>query len=326
MNCGLIEVIKYVPTRIKNIFLNADVKTINAISEIRLKSFCPLLILYDGKLKSISVTSSVVEPENGCFVYGEDVEYTYGMIIKDSVYAYGDEIPNGFITVDGGHRAGISGTAVMKNGEVVGMKDINGIYFRIAGEYYGCAKSVIDLIYHKGVVLNSIIAAPPGKGKTTVLRELARILSGLGMKVSIVDERHEISAQSGGISAFDLSYCDVLNGFPKAKGIENAVRTLSPDVVIFDEIGSVKEAESIASALNCGVKFITSAHASSLNELLSRPIIKFLTDMNAVDSVVLYEFGVVKEFKYLKGMIYGKEHCFELDIRSVYGDGSCEKK
>ena len=106
------------------LFLNTDINIIEKISEVRLKAFCPILIHIDGCLKSLSVKSLIAEPSEGIVLYGEDIEYTYGMLIKESVYAYSDEISNCYVTADGGHRAGISGTAVVKNGDVVGMKDI----------------------------------------------------------------------------------------------------------------------------------------------------------------------------------------------------------
>ena len=322
MNCSIAEIIKYMPLRLRNIFLNMEIGILEHIREIRLKTMCPIIVLVSNKLYSVSMKSKLTDLSEGVIVYAEDVEYTYNMLTCESVYAYNEQIINCYVIAAGGHRVGLSGSAVTKNGEIVGMKEVNGLYFRIAQEYIGCSNTLFPKILVNGSVMNTIIASPPGRGKTTVLRDAACKLSKMGFKVSIIDERHEIAAQSCGYSTFDIGYCDVLDGFPKAEGIERAVRTLSPDVIVFDELGNSLEAEAIATALNCGVSFITSAHAKSLNELLSRPVVRKLIDIKAVDVVVSYDMGKVNEVKYLKGECDVKGSVFELDLRHMYCNGS----
>lgn len=325
MNCGIVEILKYFPSRVRNVFLNTDINIIERISEVRLKAFCPLLVCVDGVMKSLSPKSTLIDPSNGIMLYGEDIEYTYGMLIKESVYAYSEDISNCFVTADGGHRAGISGSAIIKNGEIIGMKDISGIYFRVARECFGCADKILDIVNHDGRILNTVIAAPPGRGKTTLLRELSRVFSLSGSKVTIIDERYEIASMNGNMSSFDIAYADVLNGYPKALGIERAIRTHSPDILIFDELGSYGEAEAVSYALNCGVSFVTSAHASSLNELLAKPSIKLLTDIKAIDVLVLYDLGSIKDVRFLKGERNDKNCSFELDLRDLHPHGFNEE-
>ncbi len=321
MSGNFAEIIKYMPARLKNIFLNMEIGIIETIREIRMKTLCPVIVLSENRLCSVSAKSKLTDFENGITVYEEDIDYTYNMLIRESVYAYADQIVNCFVTVEGGHRVGISGTAVIKDKEITGLKDVNGIYFRIARECTGCSKEVLSHISNGYRVLNTVIAASPGKGKTTVLRDLASELSKRGLKVSIIDERHEIAAMNCGYSSFDIFYCDVLDGFPKAEGIERAVRTLSPDIIVFDELGNIKESESVSYALNCGVGFITSVHAKSIEELLRRPILKNLFDIKAIDAVVLYELGKVRDIRYLRGENFVKSSCFELDLRNVCNNG-----
>lgn len=323
MNCGITEIIKYMPLRLRNLFLNMEIGTLEHIREIRLKVMCPIIICADEKLMSVSSKSKLTDISSGITVYGEDVEYTYNMLIRESVYAFNDQIINCFVTAEGGHRAGISGTAVIQNGNIVGMKDISGIYFRIAREYEGCSRELLNKICSGKRVLNTIISAPPGRGKTTVLRDAACNLSKQELKVAIIDERHEIAAQNCGYSSFDIGFCDVLDGFPKAEGIERAVRTLSPDVVVFDELGNDKESEAVSFALNSGVGFITSAHAFSIEELVNRPIIKRLLDIKAVETLVSYDMGKIKDIRYLKGERDVKGPCFEFDFRRMHSDGTC---
>ena len=188
---------------------------------------------------------------------------TLSRFCASSVYAYGNNIKNGFVTLPGGHRAGIVGRAVYKEGKVSNIVDLTGINIRIARECRGCSDCVINGIYKEEKILNTLVISEPNGGKTTLLRDIARHL-GEHHKVVIVDERSEIAAVKSGIPQFDVGeHTDVLDGFLKNDGIVLALRSLSPDVIITDEIGTEEDVQAIKSILKGGVKIITSIHAEN---------------------------------------------------------------
>ncbi len=230
----------------------------------------------------------------------EEMGALYLVLCKNSVYARQEELSGGYVTYDG-FRAGISGETVMQNGEVVGFKNITAINIRIAREIKGVAKNLADRVSEHGQVLSTLIVAPPSGGKTTILRDLARILSVRRHRVTIVDERKEIAGTN-----FDVGpMTEVLSGLPKAKGCEMALRTLSPEVIIMDEVGSMEEVEALLQTVGAGVSFIASCHARSPAELARRPQFKRL-----------YQAGVLELVVMLKGREVGEI----FDLRETYNE------
>ena len=180
-----------------------------------------------------------------------------------SVYAYLDELKKGFITIDGGHRIGVCGTAVIKENDIYNIKNINSLNIRVAHEVKGCSDR---LNYISG---NLLVISPPGCGKTTMIRDLCRSV-GKSSKVSVVDERGEIAGIHKGISCFDIGdMTDVLSLAPKSVGIEYVLRSMSPDYIVTDEISSSDSSE-LKRALSYGVYVIATAHGSDIDNTLSR--------------------------------------------------------
>jgi len=205
-----------------------------------------------------------------CALYAtaEDISQIVRAFCKNSVYAYQEEIKEGYITIKGGHRVGISGTAVADKGNVTNMKYLSGLNIRIAREYKGSASHLLGHILDGTRIYNSIIISPPGVGKTTILRDLARQLSNR-FKVSLVDERSELAAMHMGVPQFDVGeQTDVLDAFPKATGMIHALRSLSPDVIITDEIGTEEDICAVKSLLKGGCKIVTSMHGYSIEEAM----------------------------------------------------------
>jgi stage III sporulation protein AA len=178
-----------------------------------------------------------------------------------SVYARAEELKRGYLTIEGGCRVGLAGRAVFENGEVSRLTDISAFNFRVAREIFGAAAEMTPHILQGGRPRHTLLLSPPGCGKTTALRDICRCLSA-SYKVCVVDERSEIAGSFRGVPQFDLGpNADVLDGVPKAVGIAMAVRALSPQVLVTDEIGTAADLDAIRGAAKSGVKIIASLHS-----------------------------------------------------------------
>lgn len=262
------------------------------IEEIRLRANKPL-ILYKNNQGFFLDENGEIKSENGLIVTKEDIEKIYLLMCDYSLYTMEEDIKQGFLTLRGGHRVGIAGKVVNEGGKIKTIKNISCLNIRIAKEVKGCALSLAKSIYKDGIK-HTLIVSPPGCGKTTILRDLVRLLSNgikdidlVGKKVTVVDERSEIASCYLGIPQNDVGIrTDVLDGCPKVEGLMMAVRTLSPDVIAVDEIGSIKDAEAIMDAINTGVKVISTVHGKDLDDVLKRRGIKLLFENECIDVVV----------------------------------------
>lgn len=265
------------------------------ISEIRLRANKPLVITLHGRayflfaggrLDSVFSTSAVT-------VDLKELEQVFVRLCGYSVHSCQSSINSGFITVEGGHRAGVAGTAVCSQGDVSAVRDISCINLRIAREVNGASELVCDSVF-PSFPSSAIIAGAPSSGKTTLLRDLARRLSGGACgayrRTVICDERGEIAAVHRGIPCCDVGVnCDVLTGYPKSEAVMLALRCFSPELIVCDEVGTMCEIEAIAEGLNSGVAFLVSVHASSRRELTARRQIVALMQTGVFDRVVLLE-------------------------------------
>lgn len=233
------------------------------LCEIRLRAGMPMaLVLLDGILYITKNGKITDDYKEGVRVSSQDIKRGMELITRSSVYAFSEDIKNGFITLEKGHRVGISGDAVVENGKVSHIKCVQSLNYRYAREVIGASDKVMDRIVWGNRIKNTLIVSPPMCGKTTMLRDIARNLSLLGKKVSIVDERGEIAALSHGIPSFSLgANCDVLSGVNKAEGMLLMLRAMSPDVIITDEIGGREDFDAISEIKKRGVAIITSLHS-----------------------------------------------------------------
>ncbi len=276
---------------LKNILLSLPEDIKCKTCEIRLRTGKPVIlcgtygnrILYRDSLSSENSESPFI-------CYSEDITNIFSRLCSYSVHSHVHSIINGFVTVQGGHRVGICGTAVTDNkGNITSVRDISSLNIRISREKKGCS----DELYRKlfsDKLSSLIIAGAPMSGKTTVLRDLVRLLSDADSmrKVCVIDERQEIAAMNAGFCQRDVGLnTDVFDLFPKDKAVENAVRTMAPDVIAMDELCSDEEIDAISLAVNSGVKFIVTVHASDYTEIMTRPQIKRLLRAYSFEKLVL---------------------------------------
>lgn len=212
-----------------------------------------------------------------------------------SVYAFDEELKQGFITIKGGHRVGICGACVIEDSKIKTIKSISSINIRICREITGCSDGIMTQVVRDANVINTIIISPPKCGKTTLIRDIARNLSNgmesinlKGKKVCIIDERSEICACYNGIPQLDVGIrTDVLDECPKSEGIMMAIRSMSPEVIVCDEIGTYKEIESIMMALNSGVSLITTIHGFGVEDLYKRDVFKEILNNNVFERAIV---------------------------------------
>ena len=273
--------------RSKLLNLNCIIK--NDTCEIRLRAGKPINLF--GKygylfLKRDGETSADMD-EDCYFCKSEIITETFNRLCCYSVYSHIESIVNGYITFQGGHRAGITGTAVTDSeGKVTSVRDISSVNIRIARSVKGAADELIRNIGYGNTSL--LIVGPPSSGKTTVLRDYVCQLSDRMLKVCLVDERQELACMNGSFCQHDVGVnTDVMNNFPKGKGIMNAVKTMSPDIIAVDEIGERQEIEGIIRGVNSGVGFVATVHALDYKDLLKRPTIKAVLETGAFTKIVL---------------------------------------
>lgn len=282
----LSEVLPYLPQHIQSMIKKLPDEIRNEIEEIRLRQNKPLMVSCSRSDYFISFEGFPVK--DACFAYTvteADLKSAVQLVCNFSMYSVEEELRNGYVTVNGGHRVGIAGKTVLENGKIKTIRDIAFLNYRIARQVIGAADTVIDYVIRSpDLIFNTLILSPPQCGKTTILRDLIRQLSNgvkkhgfHGSKIGLVDERSEVAAASFGKPKNDVGLrTDVLDGCPKAEGIIMMIRSMSPEIIATDEIGRIEDADAIVDAVNAGVKVITTIHGSDLNDFLKKQDLKRL--------------------------------------------------
>lgn len=250
----------------------------DTIREIRLRAYQPVSVQKCGKEYFLrgdgSFSENIFEAARST---PKELESLLRHICRDSVYAYEEELRQGYITVDGGHRVGIAGQAVQEaDGAVRTLKNISFLNIRVAHEIKGAADCILEEMYWEGRLRSTLIISPPGFGKTTLLRDLIRRISdgnryGRGMTVGVVDERSELAGCFLGVPQLDVGMrTDVMDSCPKVYGMMMLLRSMSPEVLAIDELGSMEEFECLKSASACGCKILATVHGESLKDVERR--------------------------------------------------------
>ena len=205
----------------------------------------------------------------------------------NAVYAVQEQLCRGYLSLPGGHRLGLCGTASTEDGTVKTIRGYQALALRIAGERTGCADLLFSFV--RSCPGSTLILGPPGAGKTTVLRDLIRQVSdGWMRRVGLVDERGELAACTNGVPQLDVGkHTDVLSGFPKTAGIELLLRTMAPEWIALDEISAAEDVEAMDRAAYCGVRFFATAHAEKITDLRARPLYRRLLETGVFENVAM---------------------------------------
>ena len=299
------NLISVLPERIKKSVFDACISNDN-ICELRLRVNQPAILVSPTKKYFIGENSINFSHNNALSITKQEIDECFNRLCHYSVYSYKDNINAGFITLDG-CRVGVCGNAVVKDGNIYSVKNISSLNFRFAKQVKTAANELLRTIYANEFG-SLIIIGSPSSGKTTLLREICRLISsGYNnnfLKCAVIDEREEIAAANEGGNSFDVGInTDVLSAYPKKDGIIIALRTLSPEVIFLDEIGSVEEARFVTEGLNSGVKFVCTIHADSFEEAEKREQCQKLLESGFFKWTVTLEngenLGKIKEIKRL---------------------------
>ena len=286
------DVLQYFPINIKEKLLkeiNRD--NYKLLEEIRIRVNTPIILKFNHCIKKLEY-----------IIKTEDILRILESITENSIYSYQKQICEGYITLRGGHRVGISGNVVMENEKVININYIYSLNFRISKGIIGVANEIVKYIYEDGDVKNTLIISPPGAGKTTILRDLIRILSEY-KTIGVVDERGEIAAMYKNTPQNNLGIqVDILNNIPKSLGMKMLIRSMAPEVICADEIGTKEDVESIKYAVTSGVKGVFTAHGDNIEDINFNPILKELLQGNLIERIIILDKNNRKNIKYINNI------------------------
>lgn len=260
------------------------------LQEIRLRIGKPLMIIYKNTewiLPKKDVKKHLVTKE--------ELRETLDYISHYSLYAYEPEMRQGFITIEGGHRVGMTGKVILENEQVKNMQYISSVNIRVAHEVIGCGNRVLPYLTKNKDMCHTLIISPPRCGKTTLIRDLIRQISNgnvyvKGCTVGVVDERSELGGCHLGIAQNDMGMrTDILDCCPKAEGMILLIRSMAPRVLAVDEIGGEEETRAIEYAMQCGCKLLASIHGTGWEEIREKPGISRLVEQRRFERYIVLD-------------------------------------
>ena len=285
------EILRYFSRNIYNLImqkLSEKENLKNEITEIRIRVGKPIIL--KTRNKDIIINYKI-DPE--------EILDLLGRICENSIYAYKNQICEGFLTIKGGHRIGITGTVIIEDNKIININYISSLNCRIAREVIGCSKKILNevLDIENHTIFNTVIVSPPGRGKTTILRDLIRNISNgiedigfKGVNVGLADERSEIAAMYKGIPQNDVGLrTDILDNVPKAIGMKMLIRSMNPKIIVADEIGKEEDIDAINYAVCSGVKGIFTAHGSNMEDIIKNPILNKLYNANTFELILFLD-------------------------------------
>ena len=270
------QVLKYFPEELKDCILSKSY--IAPPEEIRIR-----------RGKHIHIYAIGTETQTPYIAGDQLMQGILDRVTQRSPYAVADMLRCGFLILPGGHRVGVCGTGVYKDGSIRTLRDISSLNFRIARQINGVATESAREIWKQQQ--STLLIGPPCSGKTTMLRDLIRQLSDrFCQRIAVIDERMELAACVNGEMQFHLgNRTDILSGTQKAEGIELVLRSMSPFWIALDEITAYKDVEAMISASYSGVKFLATAHAEESQDLYSRPIYRRLMEEGVFRTIILLD-------------------------------------
>ena len=272
------QIRQYLPPRLSRPLSALD--RLDGWEEIRLRGGRPLAVFSEGTIWYVTGAGEICEvPGEALHIRREDLKETLSLMTGGSVYAREDELSQGYLTLPGGHRVGVVGQVVVQQGKVKRLLHPGGMNIRRCREFLGVAKPLVNQLHSGRQWRNTVIISPPGCGKTTLLRDLVRLISNgiprqqiRGRSVGLVDERSEVAACHRGIPTFEIGvHTDVVDACPKAEGMLMLLRSMGPEVLATDELGRAEDAVAVREALNGGVSVLTTVHAKDVMEGAQRP-------------------------------------------------------
>ena len=288
------DILIYFPTNIRNLLYN-EIKNEELLEEIRIRINKPIILKFNKREQIIKY-----------FVNQEEILRILQSVCENSIYSYQHQIAEGFVTVKGGHRVGISGSCVVENGKVININYINSLNFRVARQIFNISKNALKYILNikENTIFNTLIVSKPGCGKTTLIKDITRQISDgtddfKGLKVGVIDERGEIAALYRGIPQNDIGLrTDVIDNVSKNDGMKMLIRSMSPEVIIADEIGNINDIEAINYAVCSGTKGIFTAHGQVLEDLYINKTLNELMNQNIFEVIIFLntkEKGEIRE-------------------------------
>ena len=285
------DTLKMFPGEIRDLLKKANLKP-ELLQEIRLRVNAPMMIVYRGE-EFIMGQDGTLNGKSAYYVSPACIRTTVDQIAGYSLYAYEEEVRQGYITIQGGHRVGIAGKVVFEGEKIKSISHISFVNIRFAHQMIGCASKILPYVAAEGNICHTLIISPPRCGKTTILRDLIRQISNgneerRGVSVGVVDERSEIGGCYHGIPQNDVGIrTDILDGCPKAEGMMMLIRSMSPAVIAVDEIGSYDDIHAIETVLSCGCKLLATVHGSSIEDIRRKPLLERLVREKVFERYIL---------------------------------------